>query len=129
MFLTASLLPGSASAQTQLHQFVFGHGGGLMSNGTMTLESTFGQSIIDATTFTPFLLDAGYWAALPGPTTDVESESPVSEFALSPNQPNPFSQATRIRFALPHSDRVSLRVYDTRGGLVRTLADGFLQAG
>ncbi|MFN2370222.1 MAG: S8 family serine peptidase, partial [Candidatus Krumholzibacteriia bacterium] len=43
--------------------------------------------------------------------------------------PNPFNPATEIRFELPAEARVSLRVYDVAGRLVRTLAAGRLPAG
>lgn len=43
--------------------------------------------------------------------------------------PNPFRFETAVRFALPRSDRVSLRVYNVGGQLVRTLIDATLPAG
>jgi ELWxxDGT repeat protein len=61
-------------------------------------------------------------------TTAVPGGHPET-FALSRNRPNPFSRATRIDFDLPRAARVSLRLYDVSGRLVRTLADGTLPAG
>jgi subtilisin-like proprotein convertase family protein/type IV secretory pathway protease TraF len=49
-------------------------------------------------------------------------------FALHPGYPNPFNPITHIRFELPRSDRVTLRIYDLSGRLVRTLVDGRLPA-
>jgi hypothetical protein len=43
---------------------------------------------------------------------------------LHQNQPNPFSASTSIAFELPGAAPVGLRIYDARGRLVRTLADG-----
>lgn len=43
--------------------------------------------------------------------------------------PNPFRAETAIRFSLPVSARVSLRVYDVAGKLVRTLVDAQLPPG
>ena len=43
--------------------------------------------------------------------------------------PNPFHAETAIRFTLPTSARVSLRVYDVAGKLVRTLVDAQLPPG
>lgn len=48
---------------------------------------------------------------------------------LDGNQPNPFNPSTRIGFRLPTDGPVTLRVYDVRGALVRTLVDGPLAAG
>jgi hypothetical protein len=43
--------------------------------------------------------------------------------------PNPFNPATDIKFSLPRSTNVGLRVYDVSGRLVRTLVSGELAAG
>jgi len=45
-------------------------------------------------------------------------------FALRAGAPNPFSRSTVIGFDLPRPAAVWLRVYDVRGRLVRTIADG-----
>ena len=49
-------------------------------------------------------------------------------FALT-SYPNPFNPATEIRFTLPQSARVALRVYDIAGRQVAVLADGLHAAG
>ena len=46
----------------------------------------------------------------------------AAAFALS-SYPNPFNPATRIAFNLPREGRLSLKVYDLKGQLVRTLID------
>lgn len=48
---------------------------------------------------------------------------------LAQNHPNPFGSSTRIRFALPAANEVTLAVYDIAGRLVRTLAQGPMNAG
>lgn len=64
------------------------------------------------------------------PRTDVAVSAPVaSGFAMSANHPNPFRQETAIIFAMPRADDIALRVYDTAGRLVRTLAEGRIEAG
>ncbi|TVQ13669.1 MAG: T9SS C-terminal target domain-containing protein [Balneolaceae bacterium] len=50
-------------------------------------------------------------------------------FVLHQNYPNPFNPGTMIRFDLPESGQISLRMYDTAGRLVATPADGFMEAG
>src|SRR5690606_31547207 len=42
---------------------------------------------------------------------------------IEANAPNPFTQSTRIRFALSSPSRAGLRVYDASGRLVRMLLD------
>ncbi len=53
-----------------------------------------------------------------------------SDYVLSPNYPNPFNPSTSFTFTLPLDKRVSVKVYDLMGRLVRTLVDGeFYAAG
>ena len=42
---------------------------------------------------------------------------------LYDNYPNPFNPVTNIKFDLPKAGRVSVRVYDLGGRLVKTLVD------
>ena len=49
--------------------------------------------------------------------------------ALMQNRPNPFKAATSIRFDLPQTARVTLKVYDVSGRMVRTLACGMRAEG
>jgi hypothetical protein len=63
------------------------------------------------------------------------------EFRLSQNYPNPFSNngaptdiafgnpETTIRYNLPSAGKVSLAIYDMRGGLIKTLGSGNRTAG
>ncbi|NUN70632.1 MAG: choice-of-anchor D domain-containing protein, partial [Bacteroidetes bacterium] len=44
-----------------------------------------------------------------------------TEYALSQNYPNPFNPSTRIEFALPAAENVSLKIYDILGREVRSL--------
>ena len=48
---------------------------------------------------------------------------------LMPAAPSPFRESTRLAFHLRRETRVSLRVFDTSGALVRTLVQGPLAAG
>jgi flagellar hook assembly protein FlgD len=57
------------------------------------------------------------------------NDAPARRFALDQNYPNPFNPSTSIHYVLPRSSKVSLRVYDQRGRLVRALVDGVEQAG
>ncbi|MFQ6114653.1 MAG: T9SS type A sorting domain-containing protein, partial [bacterium] len=61
---------------------------------------------------------------------DLAQTPPLPEkITLSPNYPNPFNAETNIEYALPGDSKVKLVVYNLRGQLVRTLVDGYEEAG
>jgi subtilisin family serine protease len=77
-------------------------------------------------------------AVRPEPSTGVEDDpndtdtppTPMaSQFALHPNEPNPFNPSTRIRFDLARAAHTRVDILDARGRLVRRLADHGLAAG
>jgi hypothetical protein len=45
----------------------------------------------------------------------------ISDIGLLPNRPNPFTKNTVIRYQLPCSARVGLKIYNIAGQLIRTL--------
>ena len=60
-------------------------------------------------------------------SADDAADLPASVL-LYRNIPNPFRAATTIGYALPEPARVSLRVYDISGNLVRNLVDGAIKS-
>ncbi len=51
-----------------------------------------------------------------------------TDYVLSGNYPNPFSNETTIRFTLPVAKEITAKVYDVQGRLVNTLVSGELYA-
>jgi photosystem II stability/assembly factor-like uncharacterized protein len=52
-----------------------------------------------------------------------------SEYNLDQNYPNPFNPMTNVKFQMPNSAFVGLRIYDILGRLVATLVNEYLKAG
>jgi hypothetical protein len=60
-------------------------------------------------------------------------ESPAGSaplrFAVEQNRPNPFNPSTEISYTVPSLTRLTLRIYDVDGRLLRTLVDRVVEAG
>jgi hypothetical protein len=72
------------------------------------------------------------WEEGTGPVaTGAEPVGPANEFvfSLAAGAPNPFVDATHVRFELARDAHVTLRVFDVSGRRVRTLADGWFPRG
>jgi len=74
-------------------------------------------------------LGAGPPSPADGTDAQVATEDLGLEFELAQNTPNPFKPSTTIRFALPETRTVELRVFDLAGRAVKTLAQGALEPG
>ena len=64
-----------------------------------------------------------------GPTAINNIQPVVAGFTLENNYPNPFNPTTTIKFSLDKGDDVSIKIYNVRGQLVRTLTNKYLTSG
>ncbi|GEM_PF-3253304 len=58
-----------------------------------------------------------------------ETDNTPKDFILAQNYPNPFNPATTFKFGLDKDAYVNLAIYNLRGELVKTIADGNYSAG
>lgn len=59
---------------------------------------------------------------------EVNFGTPIN-FELNQNYPNPFNPSTTISFNLPKSGEATLKVYNLIGEEIKTLAEGYMEAG
>jgi uncharacterized delta-60 repeat protein len=62
-------------------------------------------------------------------SVDSELDGLVNQFVLEQNYPNPYNPTTTIRYSIPQTDFVSLKVFDIIGNEVATLANEEKTAG
>ena len=86
-------------------------GAGINPPGGVTFPATFFQFIVGTTSI-----------------TTIGNDVP-KEFKLFNNYPNPFNPTTDIKYNLPKSGLVSLKVYDINGRLVKELVNQMQIAG
>lgn len=60
---------------------------------------------------------------------EVEEGNIPENYQLSQNYPNPFNPSTKIKFSLPETTEVSLKVYDVLGKKIADLLSGELNTG
>lgn len=58
-----------------------------------------------------------------------ERENFVNEFELYQNYPNPFNPNTKIKFSIPRSDKVTIKLFDILGREINTLLNEYKNAG
>ncbi len=107
-------------------------GNGILDGGDLRIDS-FQMTTADgaATSGLIYLDELRVVKKTPLPVSVAEDgrPGPPREFALFQNYPNPFNPGTTIRFDLPQSGRVVLKIFNSVGQEVATLVDEVLPAG
>jgi predicted outer membrane repeat protein len=73
--------------------------------------------------------ESGFALLRPDDVTGTEKPKTPRATYLAQNYPNPFNPVTKIAFGLSAAGRISLRIYDAAGRLVRVLIEGDRPAG
>jgi hypothetical protein len=124
-------LPACLAQNYKCDWSVVGIGGGDMAGGSYKCPGTVGQTAAGLITGPNYWVLIGFWQPELG--TGVRehaysSSGPLATRLYAP-QPNPFRSALAIRYSLATEGRVTLRVHDLTGRVVRTLADGVMRHG
>lgn len=133
--LAALAATARADGPYELAWFTLDGGGATRSAGVQyALGGTIGQPDAGMSSGATLALKGGFWCG--GATVSAVDDgstapdgAPPLVFRLYDGAPNPFNPSTRIAFDLPRGALVRLRVYDLRGGLVRTLVEATMPAG
>ena len=66
----------------------------------------------------------------PSPPSDITGQMELpKEYRLEQNYPNPLNPSTTLKYSLPVDSRVTLKIYNTLGQIVRVLSDDVQSAG
>lgn len=117
LILSVAILPSAAFAQYAIPGSVTGNGGAVISNTSYRISGTFGQAVTGLSENSSNRTGAGFWYASHDYLTSVEQIPFVQPivFSLEQNYPNPFNPQTVIKFSLPESGNVSIKIYDILG--------------
>jgi hypothetical protein len=115
------LKPDEYSAVRAIHNGMFGIG--------RVVFTTFGfETISEAEVRSLFAERVISWLSSPTSVEETSSILPV-EFVLSQNYPNPFNPITTIKFSVPETSPVTIKVFDVLGNEVAVLLDEVKSAG
>lgn len=102
--------------ENHYHTYLTGHGVGHNNVEAQTTLSVF--EIGSQEIAPPVFLESRLSGASDEPSENV---SMPEEYQLRQNHPNPFNPFTKISFALPEQNTVSIKVYDILGQLIKVL--------
>jgi hypothetical protein len=125
-----------AEAQFQITRWTVDTGGSsAMTSATYTLSGTAGQYDAGRSSAGTYEVLGGFWGArgalivaVPVPEGP-DAEGARFQLRSFPPTPNPAGTATQIRFELPDTRRVRIRIFNVHGELVREVTDAPQSAG
>jgi hypothetical protein len=130
VFAAALLIPAARPwAQEHVSKEVIAGGGGKASGGGFILTHTLGQTTPVEASGGGYITQSGFLYLPWQVVTDASGGGMPLVSRLYQNYPNPFNPFTTIKFSLSKDSKVSLKVYDVAGRVVRTVIDREMSAG
>ncbi|MFC1573071.1 T9SS type A sorting domain-containing protein [Candidatus Eisenbacteria bacterium] len=121
----AALLCPTAHAVIEMPMNVCSNGGARVGDATYTIHCTLGQPAIGLMGTGSHICENGFWFPTCYYYTDVPEpqDDLTTHFELGHGGPTSFGHVSTIRYAVPKSAHVSIRLYDVTGRIVQTLVD------
>jgi hypothetical protein len=115
----------AAHATYRIPRWVLANGGGTQSGPTRTLFATAGQEAIGLVQSSTYIHGIGFWYPAESGGSDVfDTDAVPAGFSLGPSLPSFASPVAQLRFGVPRSAVVAIRLYDVAGREVMVLAEG-----
>ena len=97
------------------------------SKGTYTASGVLGQFVIEDRSSAAYSVKQGFWIESEDGPSSVDEQ--IEQDSRLANYPNPFNNVTKIKYELPGSALVTIKVYDLVGNVVKTVYDGYQYGG
>jgi hypothetical protein len=113
-------------ARYALVKSVFSSAGGKSSSTNYSMKDAAGQSVIGQSRATNRIEQAGFYTCLTHPTVGVADNLLVPKvFSMAHPWPNPITNSNvTIRYGIPKTSNVSIKVYNLAGSVVQILVSG-----
>ncbi|TAL70590.1 MAG: T9SS type A sorting domain-containing protein [Bacteroidetes bacterium] len=127
----------SNAQEVKLDRFVIGTGGMVanVNDANIKMSGITGQIAIEKIAGTEPVYNnmtvdiyQGFWVPVGDFFSGVE-ETTSSEYGKIVNFPNPFSNSTVVKYNLPTSGYVTVKIYDMAGNVIKTLYNGYQNMG
>jgi len=132
LILTLAICLPAASADAYSCRGVLANGAARCTGASYSATGVVGQHAVGLMSGS-YISGAGFWpqsgAVYAGIPTVLNPVGVPVQFWLGGSQPNPIHSSALLRFGVPSSSQVTIKVYDARGREVATLVDGRLGPG